>query len=87
MRVTTNKISEAEEALEQAKHSFLRQRGWEYTCNNPASTWLWTKALPDGRIVLVGQDTAVEMQAMSDSISSKFWPKVPRGPQPHEGSK
>ena len=75
MRVTTNKISEAEDALENAKESFLRQRGWRHTCDNPASTWLWQKALPDGRLVVVCRDTAVNLQASADSISMKNWPK------------
>jgi hypothetical protein len=75
MRVTTNKISEAEDALERAKESFLRQRGWSYTCDNASSTWLWQKALPDGRVILVCCDTAVNLQASADAISMKHWPK------------
>ena len=76
MRVTTNKLSELEDALSSAKDKLLRQRGWTYTSDNPASTWLWQKALPDGRIVVVDRDTAIHMQCMADSISLAHWPKA-----------
>ena len=75
MRVTTNKISLAEDALQSLKDGFLRQRGWEHTCDNPACMWLWQKALPDSRIVVVDCDTAVHMQARADAISMTHWPK------------
>lgn len=73
--MTPMKVHEAAEALQNEKHKYLRKRGWQYTCDNPASTWLWQKPLPDGRIVVVDTDTAVGMQARADSISLNFWPK------------
>jgi hypothetical protein len=78
--MTPNKIRDAAAQLEATRERYLRARGWEHTCDNPASTWLWQKALPDGRVVLVSREWAIEMQERSDSISLKHWPKPERVP-------
>lgn len=69
------KIRIARNILTDEQRSYLRRRGWEYRCDNPASMWLWQKALPDGRTVCVAQDTALTMQERADAISRDFWPK------------
>lgn len=55
-------ISEAESEAERLVDSFLRSRGWKLTCDVPGALWLWEKQLEDGRIVLVGQSSAMHMQ-------------------------
>ncbi|OCS48827.1 hypothetical protein [Ralstonia pickettii] len=52
----------ARDAVEAARYVFLVAAGWEHTCDTPGSHWLWQKALPDGRTVLVSAETAVNMQ-------------------------
>lgn len=73
--ISFNKVREAEENSADVAASYLRGRGWSYSSDNPASTWLWQKALPDGRIIMVDRDTAVSLQSRADSISLSFWPK------------
>lgn len=55
-------IGEARDTLERAVHRYLRQSGWKRVCNTPGARWLWEKQLPDGRTVLVGMDSAVDME-------------------------
>ncbi len=70
-----NKVREAEEEAINVAESYLRGRGWDHSSSNPACTWLWSKALPDGGVVVVDRDTAVNLQARADGISLKHWPK------------
>jgi hypothetical protein len=50
--VTLREIAEAEEKREELEEAYLRERGWQQTCETPGSLWVWTKTLPDGRVVL-----------------------------------
>lgn len=77
------KVDQARDDLESTEDRYLRERGWRYSSDNPACTWLWQKALPDGRIVMVDRGMAVSLQARADSISTKAWPKP--NPVPSEG--
>lgn len=48
----------AGEARERGQ-KLLRTAGWTYTSETPGCRWMWEKAMPDGRILLVSQDTAL----------------------------
>ena len=45
------------QAVEDAENAELRSRGWEMTCGNPGSLWLWKKGP-----WLVGRDTAIYLE-------------------------
>ena len=55
------KLEEAKFNYDNAKGNFLRNNGWTYTSQTPASTWLWEKSLEDGRVVLVDMRTAIDI--------------------------
>lgn len=40
-------IAEAEDALEEAKESYVRRFGWTNSSNNPGSLWLWHRDFSD----------------------------------------
>jgi hypothetical protein len=54
---------------EYAVTKFLEASGWRHSSTNPACWWMWEKKLPDGRTVLVTQETAVNFQASMDGVS------------------
>lgn len=56
---TISDVEAATHALQFAVDTYLRAKGWKYTCANPASLWLWEKTLRDGRTVLVDSETAL----------------------------
>ena len=60
---TLDNLADIESSLEQAKYDFLKQQGWKYGCDNPTSRWFWEKQLPDGRVCLLSQDDAIQMEA------------------------
>ena len=72
------KVDQARDDFENTEAKYLRERGWRYTSDNPACTWLWEKPLPDGRIVVVERSTAVSLQARADGISPAAWPRPPK---------
>lgn len=82
MHTSYSKVIDAQEAAEEERDRYLRSRGWEHTCDNPACTWLWQKPLPDGRIVLVDGDTALSLQSRADGISLSHWPKPAKAALP-----
>ena len=51
------------EDIEIETRQFLAKCGWRYTSDAPGSLWLYEKELPDGRIALVDQNTALHMEA------------------------
>jgi hypothetical protein len=51
---------------------FLEASGWERSSANPACWWLWSKKLPDGRVVLVTEQTAVNFQASLDGVTGEL---------------
>lgn len=75
-KLSYTQVMIAQESAAETAEKWLRQRGWEYTSNNPASTWMWQKKLPDGRVVVVSRETAEMLQSRADSIRLDFW-----GPQ------
>jgi hypothetical protein len=73
-----NRIKEAENDLEHARHEYLRACGWSYTSETPGCLWLWQKTAPKprdarsktpaGRIMLLDTSTAFAMQRHWDDI-------------------
>jgi hypothetical protein len=44
--VMLREIAEAEEKREDLEEAYLRERGWQQTCETPGSLWVWTKIYP-----------------------------------------
>jgi hypothetical protein len=61
--VTLREIAEAEAKREDLEEAYLRERCWSQTCETPGALWVWTKTLPDGRVVLVGRTEALAFAA------------------------
>ena len=61
--MTLREIAEAKEKREELEEAYLRERGWKQTCETPGSLWVWTKKLPDCRVVLVGRTQALALAA------------------------
>lgn len=59
-------IDEARESLQAQINTFLRSRGWVYTCDTPGSHWLWMKTL-NGQVLLVDQAYALSIERSVDS--------------------
>ena len=53
-------------AIGDEQSKWLMENGWRYSCANPGNLWLYEKALPDGRVAVVGRITALLMQAGLD---------------------
>lgn len=47
------------EALAADERRLLEKLGWKYTSNTPGCLWLFERTMPDGRVLLVDQSTAV----------------------------
>ena len=60
--ITYETISMAFAECENLQRAWLRQNGWEWSCDFPGGIWLWCKRLPDGRSVGVGVEQAIEIQ-------------------------
>ena len=56
---TLRQIAEAQSHAEDLEDAYLRERGWEHTCNTPGSLWVWSKTLPDGRVILTSKTQAL----------------------------
>jgi hypothetical protein len=65
MMITYEEIENSEEALNDMRERYLRQKGWENKCGNPGSIWLWCKTL-DGKDYTCGKETAIHLQSSFD---------------------
>jgi hypothetical protein len=54
-----DKIEAAEEQVKSSKEALLRRYGWKHTSSTPGCYWLWEKAMPDGRTLLVTTEIAL----------------------------
>jgi hypothetical protein len=50
--VTYRELEVMRENLEAREHQYLREKGWQYTCNTPGSFWLWQKKVGDTILAL-----------------------------------
>jgi len=57
--VTLRQIAEAQSHTEDLEDRYLRERGWEQTCDTPGSLWVWSKTLVDGRVILTSKTQAL----------------------------
>lgn len=62
-------IEDAKDRVVYLQNSYLRKRGWQYTCMTPGSRWMWVKQLPDGPTVLVFMEDAVAIQSFLDNAT------------------
>ena len=44
------------EDLEREVRNLLRSKGWRYIYDDIVNKWLYKKQLPDGRIILIGEE-------------------------------
>lgn len=56
-----NDLQQCKDELEAKEHRYLRENGWEYTCNTPGSFWLWKKRIGDVYLLLE-KNHAITMQ-------------------------
>jgi len=64
---------EADAAVNPATDSFLRACGWDRRCDYPGALWLWSKTLPDGRVLALNSSAAVHVeQAINDELAGEF---------------
>jgi len=47
--------------------AWLRREGWKHTSDTPGCFWMWQRALPDGRVVLVDRAMAISL--------TEHWPE------------
>jgi hypothetical protein len=63
-----NKVSRARETADLLAEEFLRQRGWIEAEDVPGgSAGLWQKALPDGRVCILEEGAAADVQSAIDN--------------------
>ncbi len=55
---------DAEHDVDRLKETFLRERGWKFTCETPFSFWMWEKTLADGVRVLVDRPNAILIEEL-----------------------
>lgn len=63
--ITGEDLDEKQQELESLQHAYLRQRGWQYTCDNPGSYWFWTKRFGERVLTMTDKD-AIRMQREMD---------------------
>lgn len=59
-------LDELTEQIRSAGRLYLRARGWDYSCNWPGCYCLWSKTLPDGRLVACGEKSALAIEENFD---------------------
>lgn len=47
MTITADSLQDAERNLKDRKMAYLRQHGWEETCNTPGAYWMWVRDFSD----------------------------------------
>lgn len=59
-------LRDADSNLISATARYLAGRGWEYSCENPSSIWLWIKTI-DGVRFAVSPGVAIDFQDELDA--------------------
>jgi len=67
---TLRQIAEAQSQTEELEDAYLRERGWQHTCDTPGSLWVWSKTLPDGRVILTSKTQALAFASVMERTSS-----------------
>lgn len=60
-RISGQALDDAAFELEQLQNNYLRERGWNYTCDTPGAYWLWEKEI-DGKRWTADAGLAIGMQ-------------------------
>lgn len=58
-------IDQIRENLIAETRTYLRKKGWAYTCDTPGSFWLWSRVYK-GKTILVDEVHALSMQRAFD---------------------
>lgn len=61
-RLMFEKLDDMESQLVTAREGTLSACGWKHTSDTPDSVWRWVKTLPDGRTLMVGLGTALNLE-------------------------
>jgi hypothetical protein len=61
LRNALDELEDVESNVRARRHAFLEACGWKSTCNVPGarSLWLWEGTLPDGRVAILNEATAI----------------------------
>lgn len=61
LRNALGELADVESNTRARRHAFLEACGWKSTCNVPGarSLWLWEGTLPDGRVAVLNEATAI----------------------------
>jgi hypothetical protein len=65
--VTIDDIGEASDNLLSLQERFLRERGWECSCDFPGATWLWCKEI-GGRKIATDLIRAYGMESYEEEL-------------------
>lgn len=57
-----DELNRVRDEVSRTVNRLLYVLGWEHTSHNPGGLWLWQKVLPDGRVALVDQSTALHFE-------------------------
>src|SRR5688572_10782044 len=63
---TLQQIADAQSQAEELEDAYLRERGWQHTCDTPGSLWVWSKTLPDGRVILTSKTQALAFASVME---------------------
>jgi hypothetical protein len=69
--VTKSELNALYEELKTETRRLLAAHGFSYTCNTPGSLWLYEKRMPDGRVLLVSESTALDMVEEPDDADDE----------------
>lgn len=78
-------IERAERELEEVQRAYLKRWGWQMTCHNPGSYWLWHRDwTPDDEAALARwhERNALREQGVKD-IGHACTPNGPNPPKPY----
>lgn len=68
-RVTSAEIESAESDLDELYCKYLRQHGWNRTCEAPGGIWLWKRQLPGGVLLMVDRPSAIRICEYEDMVA------------------
>jgi hypothetical protein len=59
--VLLDDIQDAANKLEALRNRYLREHGWEYTCQTPGRYWMWKKVV-DGILLHCSESHAMDVE-------------------------
>jgi hypothetical protein len=70
-----HEIEDAEHALEEKRHAYLRKWGWSLTCDFPGSYWVWVRDF--------SREDDVRLRSWQKIIEGKPEERWPTKPKPY----